>query len=154
MQTSRGTDWKSVSRQMQDCGGGFMGDQRVETALRDIDALFRLGVVSGLSDGQLLERFRAQSGPESSLAFEAIVRRHGPMVLGVCRRVLGDEHAAEDAFQATFMVLALKSRTIRKLESLGPWLHGVAVRIARRARASAAEQDGVDRRRWPGGPGR
>jgi RNA polymerase sigma factor (sigma-70 family) len=112
-----------------------MGDQRVETALRDIDALFRLGVVSGLSDGQLLGRFTAQSGPDSELAFEAIVRRHGPMVLGVCRRVLGDEHAAEDSFQATFMVLALKSRTIRKLESLGPWLHGVAVRIARRARA-------------------
>ena len=62
------------------------------------------------------------------------MRRHGPMVLGVCRRVLGDDHAAEDAFQATFMVLALKSRAIRKQESSGPWLHGVAVRIARRAR--------------------
>ena len=85
-----------------------MGDRRAETALRDIDALFRLGVVSGMSDGQLLERFAAQSGPDSELAFEAIVQRHGPMVLGVCRRVLGDEHAAEDAFQATFMVLALK----------------------------------------------
>ena len=122
-----------LSRAVQEAG--FMGDQRVESALRDIDALFRLGVVSGMSDGQLLERFTAQSGADSELAFEAIVRRHGPMVLGVCRRVLGDEHAAEDAFQATFMVLALKSRTIRKLESLGPWLHGVAVRIARRARA-------------------
>lgn len=111
-----------------------MGDRPAETVLHDIDALFRLGVVSGLSDGQLLERFIAHSGPDSELAFEAIVRRHGSMVLGVCRRVLGDEHAAEDAFQATFMVLALKSRSIRKLESLGPWLHGVAARIARRAR--------------------
>jgi RNA polymerase sigma factor (sigma-70 family) len=109
-----------------------MGDRRVETALRDIDALFRLGVVSGMSDGQLLERFAAQAGSESELAFEAIVRRHGPMVLGVCRRVLRDEHAAEDAFQATFMVLALRPHAIRTPESSGPWLHGVAMRIARR----------------------
>ena len=112
-----------------------MGDRRTEDALRDIDALFRLGVVSGMSDGQLLDRFAAQAGPESERAFEALVRRHGPMVLGVCRRMLGDEHAAEDSFQATFMVLALKARTIRKRESSGPWLHGVALRIARRARA-------------------
>jgi RNA polymerase sigma factor (sigma-70 family) len=112
-----------------------MGDRRAETALRDIDALFRLGVVSGMSDGQLLDRFAAHSGADSELAFETIVRRHGPMVMAVCRRVLGDDHAAEDAFQATFMVLALKSHTIRKQESSGPWLHGVAMRIARRARA-------------------
>ena len=111
----------------------FMADRRVETALRDIDALFRLGVVSEMSDGQLLERFAAQTGSDSEFAFEAIVRRHGPMVLGVCRRVLGDDHAAEDAFQATFMVLALRPRAIRKPESSGPWLHGVATRIARRA---------------------
>ncbi len=112
-----------------------MGDRRAESALRDIDALFRLGVVSGMSDGQLLDRFAAHSGSDSELAFEALVRRHGPMVMAVCRRVLGDDHAAEDAFQATFMVLALKSRAIRKQESSGPWLHGVALRIARRARA-------------------
>ena len=69
------------------------------------------------------------------------MRRHGPMVLGVCLRALGDYHAAEDAFQATFMVLALKSRAIRKQESLGPWLHGVAVRIAPpRARRAPPEQ--------------
>ena len=86
-----------------------MFDQRADNALRDIDALFRLGVVSGMSDGQLLDRFVAQAGPESERAFEALVQRHGPMVLGVCRRALGDEHAAEDAFQATFMVLALRS---------------------------------------------
>jgi RNA polymerase sigma factor (sigma-70 family) len=112
-----------------------MGDRRTETALRDIDALFRLGVVSGMSDGQLLDRFAAHSGSDSELAFEAIVRRHGPMVMAVCRRVLGDDHAAEDAFQATFMVLALKSSAIRRQDSSGPWLHAVAMRIARRARA-------------------
>ena len=111
-----------------------MGDRRTETALRDIDALFRLGVVSGMSDGQLLDRFAAHLGSDSELAFEAIVRRHGPMVMAVCRRVLGDDHAAEDAFQATFMVLALKSRAIRRQDSSGPWLHAVAMRIARRAR--------------------
>jgi RNA polymerase sigma factor (sigma-70 family) len=122
---------------------GFMGERGAETVLRDIDALFRLGVVSGLSDGQLLDRFAVHSGADSELAFEAIVRRHGPMVLGVCRRVLGDDHAAEDAFQATFMVLALKSRTIRKQESSGPWLHGVAMRIARRARASRRRSSAV-----------
>jgi hypothetical protein len=62
-----------------------MGDRRVETALHDIDALYRLGLVSAMSDGQLLEQFAAQTGSDSELAFEALVRRHGPMVLGVCR---------------------------------------------------------------------
>src|SRR4051812_30454452 len=113
-----------------------MGDRPAETLSRHIDALFRLGVVTGLSDGRLLERFLLRSDAEGQIAFEAIVRRHGPMVLAVCRRVLGHEQAAEDAFQATFMVLALKARAVRGRESLGPWLHGVAARIARRARAS------------------
>jgi RNA polymerase sigma factor (sigma-70 family) len=110
-----------------------MGDRPAESVSRDIDALFRLGVVSGMSDGQLLERFASQSDPDGQLAFEAIVRRHGPMVLGICLRVLGHYQAAEDAFQATFLVLALRARAVRKRESLGPWLHGVAARISRRA---------------------
>src|SRR5262249_50511698 len=63
-----------------------------------------------------------------------IIHRHGPMVLGVCRCILRDEHTAEDAFQATFLVLALKAETIRKPDALGSWLHGVAGRISRRAR--------------------
>ena len=66
-----------------------MGDRRAESALRDIDALFRLGVASGMSDGQLLERFAAQSDTDGQMAFEAIVRRHGPMVLGVCHAHAG-----------------------------------------------------------------
>ena len=83
---------------------------------------------------------RRKADREGQLAFEAIVRRHGPMVLGVCRRVLGHEQSAEDAFQATFMVLALKAPAVRQRESLGPWLHGVAARVARRALATGRRQ--------------
>src|SRR5262249_49644610 len=70
----------------------------------------------------------------------ALLQRHGPMVLGVCRRVVGDSHAAEDAFQATFLVLARRAAAIRKQESVGSWLFGVAQRIAMQARAPAAAQ--------------
>ena len=110
-----------------------MDNPRAETVRRDLDALFHLGVVGGMSDGQLLERFMSRGQDGGQIAFEEVVRRHGSMVLGVCLRALGDSHAAEDAFQATFLVLALKARSVRKADSLGPWLHGVAARVARRA---------------------
>src|SRR5206468_30970 len=84
-------------------------------------------------DGRLLERF-ARRGEEA--AFEALLRRHGPMVLGVCRRLLPDAHEAEDAFQATFLLLVRKAGALRRPESLGPWLHGVARRTALRAHAA------------------
>jgi RNA polymerase sigma factor (sigma-70 family) len=87
------------------------------------------------SDAQLLERFAA-GGDEA--AFAALVQRFGPMVLGVCRRVLADEHAVEDAFQATFLVLVRKARSVRKGQAIGSWLYGVAYRTATRARAEAA----------------
>src|SRR5579883_558484 len=83
------------------------------------------------TDGELLERFRTQ---REEAAFALLVQRHGPMVLGVCRRILHDGHAAEDAFQATFLVLARQSAGIRQRDSLGSWLYGVARRIALRAR--------------------
>jgi RNA polymerase sigma factor (sigma-70 family) len=87
-----------------------------------------------LSDEHLLERFvRSQD----QAAFAALVQRHGPMVLGVCRRLLHDAHEAEDAFQATFLVLVHKAGSISTPESLGPWLHGVAYRTAARARQAA-----------------
>jgi RNA polymerase sigma factor (sigma-70 family) len=87
-----------------------------------------------LADRHLLERFvRARD----EAAFAALVQRHGPMVLGVCRRLLHDAHEAEDAFQATFLVLAHKARFIGRPESLGPWLHGVAYRTAAQARQAA-----------------
>jgi RNA polymerase sigma factor (sigma-70 family) len=107
------------------------------TFVRDLDILYQVGTVGGLTDRELLGHFTARDSVAAQQAFEAIVHRHGPMVLAVCRRVLRDEHTAEDAFQATFLVLALKADTIRKRSSLGPWLHGVAARISRRARATS-----------------
>ena len=88
----------------------------------------------GPADRHLLERF-VSAGDQA--AFAALVQRHGPMVLGVCRRLLHDAHDAEDAFQATFLVLAHKARSLSRPESLGPWLHGVACRTAAQARRAA-----------------
>jgi RNA polymerase sigma factor (sigma-70 family) len=95
------------------------------------------------TDGQLLERF-ARLGDRD--AFSRLVQRHGPMVLGVCFRVLNNEHDADDAFQATFLVLARRASAIRKSESVGSWLYGVAYRIAVRARSDAARRRVVEGR--------
>ena len=89
---------------------------------------------------QLLARFAAGHEDGAELAFEALVERHGPMVFRVCRGVLRDEHAAEDAFQATFLVLARKARSLWVKDSLASWLHGVAHRVAARARSDAARR--------------
>src|SRR5947209_5026354 len=101
---------------------------------------------SGPSDGRLLESF-AHRGDQA--AFEALVRRHGPMVLGVCRRVLGDVHAAEDALQATFLVLVRKAASIAKRELLGNWLYGVAYRTALKAKTAAARRRAKERQVRP-----
>ena len=114
-------------------------------ALKQLQTLFQAGTVGGLTDGQLLDRF-VQRRDEA--AFAALVERHGPMVLRVCRSRLGDRHDAEDAFQATFLVLAQKAPSIRHSEAVAGWLLGVAGRVAARARSagrrrSSAEQKAV-----------
>jgi RNA polymerase sigma factor (sigma-70 family) len=86
-------------------------------------------------DEQLIDAFLIGKKEDSETAFETLVKRHGPMVLGVCRHVLCRVQDAEDAFQATFLVLARKAGTIRDREILGCWLHEVAYRTAMRARA-------------------
>src|SRR5437868_2249824 len=89
------------------------------------------------TDRQLLHRFAAQ---HEEAAFEMLVERHGPAVLGLCRRILHHEHDAEDVFQATFLVLTRKASSIRKPDSLGCWLYGVASRLAFKVRAAAAKR--------------
>ncbi len=90
-----------------------------------------------LTDGELLRRFAAQ---RDEAVFAAILERHGPMVLGVCRRILSRAHDIEDAFQATFLVLIRKARTLRQPELLSNWLHGVAYRTALMAKSTTARR--------------
>jgi RNA polymerase sigma factor (sigma-70 family) len=87
----------------------------------------------GLTDAHLLERFLAA---RDETAFATLVQRHGPLVFGVCRRVLGNVHDCEDAFQATFLILAQKARSVKKRGAIGSWLYTVAYRAALEARAA------------------
>jgi RNA polymerase sigma factor (sigma-70 family) len=99
---------------------------------------------AGLSDSQLLERIRTRT--DDAAAFEALVRRHGPMVLGVCRRLLSELADADDAFQATFMVLVRRAQSLRRPERLAGWLYQVAYRTARQARARSARRRAREQR--------
>src|SRR5262249_39113560 len=90
-----------------------------------------------MTDGQLLARFVAT---QEAAAFEELVRRHGPMVLRVCQRVLHHTQDAEDAFQAAFLVLLRKAGTVAKQESVASWLHGVAYRVALKAKSRASQR--------------
>jgi RNA polymerase sigma factor (sigma-70 family) len=105
--------------------------------LRYIWRLSGTGAGDEQSDSQLLRQFVVH---QDGAAFAALLRRHGPLVFGVCRQILRETHPAEDAFQATFLVLARKAASIRKRQSLPAWLHRVAVNVARTARSAAARR--------------
>jgi RNA polymerase sigma factor (sigma-70 family) len=115
----------------------------MKTVLRHLRRVALLQAGDGASDGALLESFVSR---REEAAFEVLLRRHGAMVLGVCRRVLGDAHDAEDAFQATFLVLARKAASVRPREMVGHWLYGVAYRTALKARTMNAKRRAKERR--------
>src|SRR6516162_9184327 len=115
-----------------------MATNRLRTALGQL----QLALAPPEGDGLLLARFVAARDEAS---FAALLRRHGPMVLGVCRRVLRHAHDAEDAFQATFLVLAKKAAAVAKREAVASFLYGVAYRTALRARAQAARRRATER---------
>src|SRR5216683_1420993 len=114
-----------------------MADGQLRDVLRHVHKLLGAKALEELTDGQLLERFISR---QEEAAFAVLVRRHGPMVLGVCRRVLHHWHAAEDAFQATFLVLFRRARSLDRRGSVANWLYTVAYHVALKARASAAHR--------------
>jgi DNA-directed RNA polymerase specialized sigma24 family protein len=116
-----------------------------EAAGRRLRTVFELGAVRELTDGQLLELFATECGERAELAFAELIERHGPMVLRVCRGVLSNLHDSQDAFQATFLVLVKKARSLWVRDTLGPWLHQVAFRTASCARSSASRHRRIDR---------
>ncbi len=115
-------------------------------AFQQIRTLYTLGTLGGLTDAQLLELFLTRGGDDAEDAFAALVHRHGPMVLGVCRRMLPGSHDAEDSFQATFLILVRRAASIGRRQQLANWLYGVAVRTAKQARRRAARQRAKERR--------
>jgi RNA polymerase sigma factor (sigma-70 family) len=116
-----------------------MGSHRL--APPDLIRIFRGDTIFGLSEWQLLERYLER---RDEIAFEALVARHGPMVLGVCRRMLANPADVDDAFQATFLVLVRRARQLGPRDAIGPWLHGVAIRVAHRARSEAGRRRQFD----------
>src|SRR5215467_14252606 len=112
-------------------GGCFMLNGSQKAIFPHLHRLLTVGIAGDATDRQLLDDFLGRSDPA---AFAVLVRRHGRMVLNVCQRVLNNAHDAEDAFQATFLVLVRKARSIKKREAVGSWLYGVAHRVALRAR--------------------
>ena len=119
-----------------------MATAQMDTVIRHLRRAVLRQDAAGWTDGQLLASFIDQ---KDEAAFEALVRRHGPMVFGVCRRVVRNHHDAEDAFQATFLVLARKASSVRPRERLANWLHGVALRTAMKAKAMTAKRRGREK---------
>ncbi len=134
-----------------------MGNEPIRTVLRYVRQVVGPPEGEAGTDGQLLRRFVRD---QDEAAFVALVQRHGPMVLGVCRRVLGHAQDAEDAFQATFLVLVRKAHAIADAERLSNWLHGVAARTASKLKVREARRRVHERRagtsavdQEPDGPG-
>jgi RNA polymerase sigma factor (sigma-70 family) len=119
-----------------------MATAQMDTVIRHLRRAVLRQDVASWTDGQLLASFIEH---KDEAAFEALVRRHGPMVFGVCRRVVGNHHDAEDAFQATFLVLARKASSVRPRERVANWLHGVGLRTAMKARAMTAKRRGREK---------
>jgi RNA polymerase sigma factor (sigma-70 family) len=108
--------------------------------MRNVRTLYESGTTGNLSDRQLLEQVRDSGGQAGQPALTALVQRHGPMVLRVCRSILRDEHAVEDSFQASFLVLVRRAHSLWVRDSIGPWLYQVAYRVACSARSAAARR--------------
>src|SRR4051794_29039650 len=119
-----------------------MATAQMDTVIRHLRRAVLRQDGAGWTDGQLLASFIEQ---KDETAFEALVRRHGPMVFGVCRRVARNHHDAEDAFQATFLVLARKATSVRPRERLANWLHGVALRTAMKTKTLTVKRRGRER---------
>jgi RNA polymerase sigma factor (sigma-70 family) len=117
-----------------------MAGSTSDRVFRQMHQLLDFGAVGTMSDAQLLDHFVSRRDEAAEVAFEAMVIRHGPMVLRVCRSVLHNAHDAEDAFQAVFLVLANRAGAIRRSESVASWLFGVARRVATRAKRGAARR--------------
>ncbi len=119
-----------------------MATSRLDSVFQQLRRVVLMRDGAGLTDAQLLELFISQ---KDHAAFEALVRRHGTMVLKVCHRVIRNHHDAEDAYQATFLILALKAASVKPRERVANWLHGVAFRTALNARKLAAKRQGRER---------
>ena len=114
-----------------------MNRSLLNSVIRGAEALAARDGVGARPDAELLRRFTAD---RDAAAFAVLVRRHGPLVWGVCRNLLPADPDAEDAFQATFLALVRSAATVRNTEALGGWLHGVAYRVSMKARRSAARR--------------
>ncbi len=124
-----------------------MANENRAGALKHLHTVLTAGALGSLPDGLLLDRFLSGRGnADSSSAFAALVERHGAMVLGVCREVLRNFHDAEDAAQATFLILARNGASIRRVDSLASWLFGVALRVSAKAKANAVRRRAIERR--------
>src|SRR5262245_25728275 len=109
-----------------------MANAPLRSVLHYLAGIVGAETLAEMTDGELLARF---TGQQDQAAFTLLLRRHGPMVFSVCRRLLGQAEDAEDVFQAAFLLLARKAASIHKRDAVGSWLYGVAYRLACKARA-------------------